>query len=243
MRKRLKIVAVIPARGSSKGIPHKNMRDLAAKPLIAYTIEAALKSKTLDKVIVSTDDVKIAEISKSYGAEVPFFRPVELAGDDTPGLLVVQHAIKHVEVEGDLVDVVVVLQPTSPLRSERHIDMAVEKLLKTGADSVVTVCKVKHHPFWSFVAKGDRLYPFSEKGMTVSKRQDLPEIYAVNGAVYAVRRDVLFEQNSVFGRDTRAVIMPNEESVDIDDYFDLFIAEMALKHWKRWSHEKSKNRK
>jgi N-acylneuraminate cytidylyltransferase/CMP-N,N'-diacetyllegionaminic acid synthase len=244
MEKKPRTVGVIPARGGSKGIPRKNIQELAGRPLISYTIEAALKSKTLNRVIVSTDDIKIAEISRSYGAEVPFLRPVELASDDTPGLLVIQHTIKHIEeVEGNTVDIVVVLQPTSPLRSERHIDMAVEKLLKTGADSVVTVCKVKHHPFWSFVAKGDRLYPFSEKGITVSKRQDLPEIYAVNGAVYAVKRDVLFEQNSVFGRDTRAVVMPNEESVDIDDYFDLFIAEMALKHWKRWFHEKSKNRK
>jgi CMP-N,N'-diacetyllegionaminic acid synthase len=171
-------------------------------------------------------------------------RPTELAKGDTPGILVIQHAIKYLEeVEDCKVGIAVVLQPTSPLRSERYIDEAIEKLLKTGADSVVTVCKVKHHPFWSFVAKGDRLYPFSEKGITVSKRQDLPEIYALNGAVYAVRRNVLFEQNSVLGRDTRAVVMSDEESVDIDDYFDLFIAEMALKHWKRWFHEKRKDRK
>jgi len=133
--------------------------------------------------------------------------------------------------------VVVVLQPTSPLRSEKYIDEAVEKLLRTGADSVVTVCEVKHHPFWSFTAKGDKLYPFSKKGITTSRRQDLPMIYAVNGAVYAVRRDVLFEQNSLYGKDTRAVVMPYEESLDIDNYFDLFIAEMVLKYWKRWLHE------
>jgi len=95
---------------------------------------------------------------------------------------------------------------------------------------------VKHHPFWSFTARRDRLYPFSKKGITISKRQDLPEIYAVNGAVYAVKRDVLFEQNSLYGKDTRAVVMPYEESLDIDNYFDLFIAEMMLKHWKRWLH-------
>jgi N-acylneuraminate cytidylyltransferase/CMP-N,N'-diacetyllegionaminic acid synthase len=237
------VVAIIPARGGSKEIPNKNIINLVGKPLITYTIKAAKKAKHVDRVIVSTDSYEIAEIAKKYGAEVPFIRPPELAMDETPTLLVLQHAVQFLERKRDKVDVVVLLQPTSPLRSEIRIDEAVEKLLKTGADSVVTVCKVKHHPFWSFVAKGDRLYPFSEKGITVSKRQDLPEIYAVNGAVYAVRRNVLFEQNSVFGRDTRAVVMPNEESVDIDDYFDLFIAEMALKHWKRWFHEKSKNRK
>jgi len=240
----MKIVAVIPARGGSKGIPWKNMQDLAGKPLIAYTVEVALKSKTLDRVIVSTDDVKIAEIAKSYGAEVPFLRPTELAKDDTPGLLVVQHAVRYLEdVEAYKVDIIVILQPTSPLRSERRIDETVKKLLRTEADSVITVCKVKHHPFWSFIVKGDRLYPFSKKGIIIRKRQDLPDTYAVNGAVYAVRRDVLFEQNSVFGRDTRAIVMPHEESVDIDDYFDLFTAEMVLRHWKRWLHEKSKDRK
>jgi CMP-N,N'-diacetyllegionaminic acid synthase len=240
----LRIIAVIPARGGSKGIPGKNVRGLVGKPLIAYTVEAALESKTLKRVVVSTDDAKIAEVAKSYGAEVPFLRPAELAKDDTPGLLVIQHAVKYMEEdEGHKLDVVVVLQPTSPLRSERYIDEAVEKLLRTGADSVITVCKVRHHPFWSFTVKGERLYPFSEKGITISRRQDLPEIYAVNGAVYAVRRDVLFEQNSVFGRDTRAILMLHEESVDIDDYFDLFVAEMMLKYWKRWIHEKSKDRK
>jgi CMP-N,N'-diacetyllegionaminic acid synthase len=240
----LRIAAVIPARGGSKGIPRKNMRDLAGKPLIAYTVEAALKSKILRRVVVSTDDVEIAEVAKSYGAEVPFLRPAELAKDDTPGLLVIQHAVKYMEENEALkLDVVVVLQPTSPLRSEKYIDEAVEKLLRTGADSVITVCKVRHHPFWSFTVKGERLYPFSEKGITIGRRQDLPEIYAVNGAVYAVRRDVLFEQNSVFGRDTRAILMLHEESVDIDDYFDLFVAEMMLKYWKGWIDEKSEDRK
>lgn len=239
-----KIVAIIPARGGSTGIPYKNIKEIAKKPLIAYTIEAAKKAKYIDRIIVSTDDEKTAKIAQFYSAEVPFLRPTELAKDDTPGLLVIRHAVSYLEdVEGYEVKIVVILQPTSPLRGVKYIDEAVEKLLKTGADSVVTVCKVKHHPFWTFIAKGDRLYPFSEKGITISRRQDLPEIYAVNGAVYAVKRDVLFKQNSVFGKDTRAVVMPYEESVDIDDYFDLFIAEMVLKYWKGWLHEKGKDRK
>lgn len=237
-------VVIIPARGKSKGIPRKNIRNLAGKPLIAHTIEAAKKAKHVNRVIVSTDDEEILRIAGLYGAEVPFIRPKELAGDDTPSLMVIQHAVRYLEdVEGYTVGIVVILQPTSPLRGEGRIDEAVEKLLKTGADSVITVCKVKHHPFWDFTAKEDRLYPFSEKGITISRRQDLPEIYAVNGAVYAVKRDVLFKQNSVFGKDTRAVVMPYEESVDIDDYFDLFIAEMVLKYWKGWLHAKGKDRK
>jgi CMP-N-acetylneuraminic acid synthetase len=238
----LRSVGVIPARGGSKGIPHKNIRDLAGKPLIAYTVEAALKSNTLRRVIVSTDNVKIADVAKSYGAEVPFLRPAELAKDDTPGLLVVQHAVKFIEEdEGASLDVVVLLQPTSPLRGHSYIDIAVKKLLETGADSVITVCKVRHHPFSCFTCEGDRLFPFSRKGISVSRRQDLPEVYAENGAVYAVRRNVLLEQNSVYGKDTRAVVMPYEQSIDIDDYFDFFVAEMMLRHWKGWINEKSKD--
>lgn len=239
-----KSIGVIPARGGSKGILHKNIRDLAGKPLIAYTIEAALRSKTLGRVIVSTDDVRITEIAKSYGAEVPFLRPTELARDDTPGLLVVQHAMKYIEEdEGANLDVAVLLQPTSPLRSYRHIDEAVKKLFETEADSVISVCKVQHHPFSCFTLRGDRLRPYSKKGINVSRRQDLPEVYAENGAVYAIRRNVLLEQNSVYGKDTRAIVMSHEESIDIDDYFDFFVAEMMLKHWKGWIHEKHRNRK
>lgn len=236
-----KTVCVIPARGGSKGILHKNIRDLAGKPLIVYTIEAALESKTLRRVIVSTDDLRIAEIAKSYGAEAPFLRPAELAQDDTSGLPVFQHAVRFVEEdEGANLNVVVLLQPTSPLRNHRYVDDAVRKLLKTGADSVITVCKVRHHPFWSFILKGDRLYPYSRKGINVG-RQDLPDVYAENGAVYAIRRNVLLDQNSLYGKDTRAVVMPYEESVDIDDYFDFFVAEMMLRHWKGWMNEKSKD--
>jgi N-acylneuraminate cytidylyltransferase/CMP-N,N'-diacetyllegionaminic acid synthase len=238
----LRSVGVIPARGGSKGIRHKNTRYLAGKPLIAYTIEAALRSKTLRRVIVSTDDTEIAEVAKSYGAEVPFLRPAELAKDDTPSLLVVQHAVKYIEKdERRKLDVVVLLQPTSPLRNHEYIDDAVKKLLETGADSVITVCKVRHHPFSCFTFEGDRLFPFSRKGISVSRRQDLPEVYAENGAVYAVRRNVLLEQNSVYGKDTRAVVMPYEQSIDIDDYFDFFVAEMMLRHWKGWINEKSKD--
>lgn len=232
-------IAVIPARGGSKGIPHKNITDLAGKPLIAYTIEAALKAKTLRRVIVSTDDAEIAEIAKSYGAEVPFLRPAELARDDTPSPTVVQHTVRYVEEdEGHRLDAVVLLQPTSPLRNERHIDEAVEKLFESGADSVITVCKVRHHPYWCFVVKGDRLYPFSKKGITISRHQDLPQVYAANGAVYVVKRDVLFKQSSLFGKDTRAVVMSLKDSMDIDDYTDLFVAEMVLKHWQEWIDEK-----
>jgi len=244
MREHEHVVAIIPARGGSKGIPGKNTQEIVGKPLIAYTIEAALQSRKIQRTIVSTDDEEIASIARSLGAEVPFIRPKELARADIPTLLVVQHAVKYLEGAGKHdVDVVVLLQPTSPLRDTNRIDEAVEKLLRTGADSVVTVCEVKHHPFWSFTVKGDRLYRFLESRTTITRRQDLPAIYALNGAVYVTRRNTLFEQNAIFGRDTRAIVMLPEESVDIDDYFDLFIAEMTLRYWREWLHEKSKNGK
>lgn len=229
------IIAIIPARSGSKGVKHKNIQKIADKPLLAYTIESALRSKKVDKVVVSTDDMKIAEVAKSFGAEVPFLRPIELSKDTTPSLSVIQHAVKHIEVVGlQTFDVVVLLQATSPLRTEKYIDDSIEKLLKTGADSVITVSEVKHHPFLTFATKGDKLYPFSEGGLCTTRRQDLPKVYAPNGAVYAIKRDLLFNQNSIFGKDTRAIIMPHNESVDIDDYYELFVAEMTIKYWDRW---------
>lgn len=226
---KFKVVAIIPARGGSKGIPRKNIRNLAGKPLIAYTIEAAKKSRYINQIVVSTDDQEIAEISQSYGVEVPFLRPTELAADDTPMLLVVQHAVRFLEEKGTNIEIVVLLQPTSPLRSEQDIDRAIGKLLTTNADSVVSVSKVKKHPLWMVKLKEDRLIWFSENPLEVTRRQDLPELYALNGAVYVVRRDVLIKENSVYGKDIRAIVMNEEESVDIDTMFDLSIAEMIIK--------------
>jgi CMP-N,N'-diacetyllegionaminic acid synthase len=237
------ILAVIPARGGSKGIPGKNIIPFVGKPLICYTIEAALKSRYLKSVIVSTDDADIAKIAKDCGAEVPFIRPPNLSQDDTSSVSVVKHAVNIVEEsQGCLFDFVVLLQPTSPLRNERYIDLAVEKMLETGADSVITVCKVKHHPFWNFVAQDDRLHSLLSNCDKSSRRQELPQAFAPNGAAYVVKRDVLFNENTMFGKDLRGVIMPSEESIDIDDYYDWFLAEMTSKYWREWLNEKRKDR-
>jgi len=237
------ILAIIPARGGSKGIPGKNIIPFVGKPLICYTIDAALKSKYLKRVIVSTDDTEIAKIAKDCGAEVPFFRPANLSQDDTSSVSVVKHAVNIVEEsQGCLFDFVVLLQPTSPLRDEKYIDLAVEKMLETGADSVISVCKVKHHPFWNFVTDDDRLHSLLPNIDKSSTRQELTQTYAPNGAVYVVKREVLFNDNTMFGKDLRGVIMPSEESIDIDDYYDWFLAEMTSKHWKEWLNEKRKDR-
>jgi N,N'-diacetyllegionaminate synthase len=226
-----KVLAIITARGGSKGIPQKNIKPLQGKPLIAYSITAALHARTLDKIIVSTDDETIATISKDYGAEVPFLRPKHLATDTATSISVLQHAVRHMEEhEGFSADIIVCLQPTSPLRSSDDIDQAVTLCLSTGADSVVSMCPVQYHPYWmkkiiegeihSFLEVDDELYP---------RRQDLPPAYQLNGAIYVIRRKVLLEEQKMLGAHTLSYIIPEERSIDIDTPFDFRIAELIMR--------------
>lgn len=224
------VLGIIPARGGSKVVPNKNIRILAGKPLIAWTIEAGLKAKTLDRIIVSTDDKKIAKISREYGAEVPFIRPKILASDSTPTLLALQHAVRYLEKKEDYSpDIIVTLQPTSPLRDETDIDKAVRRLMETGADSVVSLCETEYSPYWMKKLKKDKVYPFVKTKKEYNRRQDLPKVYRVNGAVYVTRRDVLMKDGKVLGKDARALIMPKEKSVDIDTMLDFKLAELLIK--------------
>jgi len=222
------VVAIIPARGGSEGVYRKNIKLLAGKPLISYTITEALKSRLLDKAVVSTEDREIAEIAAGYGAEV-IERPAELARDDIPTLPVLQHAIHHLEEAGDYaVGLVVLLQPTSPLRTVADIDGCIQKLRATGSDSVVSVCEVDYSPYWMFTLDGDRLKRLMEGGEKITRRQDAPRVYKPNGAVYVTRRDVIMEQNKVMGDDTRAFMMPAERSLDIDTEIDFRLAEILM---------------
>ena len=224
-----KIIAIIPARGSSKGLPRKNVRLLNNKPLIYYTIREALGSKSLDRIIVSTEDKEITELAKAYGAEV-IARPVDLAQDDTPSLPVFQHAIQHLEeVEHYHPEVIVILQPTSPLRIAEDIDGVIEKFLQTDCDSVVSVCEVECPPQWMYTLKGDRLQPVIKEEKKTFRRQDVPEVYRLNGTVYVTHRDVIMKQNTVMGNDTRAYIMPLERSIDIDTETDFKLAEVLMR--------------
>lgn len=155
------VVAIIPARGGSKGIPRKNIKNLNGKPLIAYTIEEALKSKYVDRVIVSTEDLEIAEISKSFGAEVPFFRPKELAQDDTPGIEPIIHAINYLlNDENYNFDYVMCLQCTSPLRNSKQIDEAILEMYNKDADSAVSVCESEVNPYWMKVIKNGKMVDY-----------------------------------------------------------------------------------
>lgn len=225
-----KILAVITARGGSKGIPQKNIKVLLGKPLIAYSIQTALQSKTLTKIIVSTDDETIAHVSKQYGADVPFLRPKYLASDTATSLSVLQHAVSYLEEKEDFsADIIVCLQPTSPLRSVEDIDQAVTLCLSSGADSVVSLCQVEHHPYWMKKLVAGSVYPLMEiDDEEYPRRQDLPPVYQLNGAIYVTRRKVLLEEESLLGKHTLPYIMPQERSIDIDTPIDFKIAEIIL---------------
>jgi CMP-N-acetylneuraminic acid synthetase len=218
----MQVLAVIPARGGSKGIPNKNLAPIAGRPLLAYTADAARQSSRITRTIVSTDDATIADTARGLGLEVPFMRPATLAADDTPMLPVVQHAVATMRASGFAADVVVLLQPTSPLRRAEHIDAAIDLLEKSGAHSVVSVVEVPHqfNPVSVLRLDGDRLLPFIE-GPLVTRRQDKPQVFARNGpAVLAVRASVV-EQGSLYGDDCRALVMSADDSLDIDSPRDL----------------------
>lgn len=226
----MEILALIPARGGSKGLPGKNLRVLAGRPLIAYTIAAAQASRYGLRAVVSTDDPAIARAAAELGAEVPFLRPPDLARDETPTLPVVQHALRHLAAaEGYRPDLVVLLQPTSPLREARHIDEAIDLLLAEGAESAISLCPVEHSPFWmKTVDERGRVRPFLPGAPVHLRRQDLPPVYRPNGAIYITRPEIVLDQNRLLGDDTVAYLMAPEDSVDIDTELDLWLAEMLL---------------
>lgn len=223
----MRTLAVVPARGGSKGLPGKHLRLLAGRPLLAYTAEAALGSRTLTRTVVSTDDDGIAAAARSLGLDVPFRRPAALAADDTPMLPVLQHALA--EAGAEAFDAVVLLQPTSPLRRSAHVDDAVRLLESSGADSVVSVVEVPHQFSPVSVMRLDegRLRSYVD-GPMITRRQDKPQLFARNGpAVLAVRASVL-AGGSLYGTDIRPLIMSAEDSVDIDSAADFDYAAFLL---------------
>ena len=223
------MLAVIPARGGSKGVPHKNIRDLDGKPLIAYTIEAAIKSKVFDKIVVSTDSSEIAEIAQRYGAEVPFIRPKDLSGDFSSSDDVVLHAIDYLKRKGKEFEYVCKLQPTSPLRNETHIMEAYRLLKDSNSNFVVSVCECEHSPLWTEILDEKRsLDGFINEYVKGACRQKLPKYYRLNGAIYMGRTEAFEDNKSFFGKNGTAFIMNQEESIDIDNYFDFEIAKLLI---------------
>lgn len=230
-----KTLTVIPARGGSKGLPRKNTRPLGGKPLIAHTIEAALAARA-GRVIVSTDDAEIAEISQRHGAEVPFVRPAALATDTASSLSVLLHAIEHMESrEGYRAGRIVFLQPTSPFRTAEQIAAALAQHAESGARSTIGVTEVQEfHPFFMFkLGEGARLSPLFEMENRPLRRQDLPPVYRINGALYITRREYYNEVNetsAIFDwNDLNAYVMDAPSSIDINDYMDFQRAELVLR--------------
>ncbi len=218
------VLALIPARGGSKGIPRKNVREIAGKPLIAWTIEAAGAAAGVDAVVVSTEDDEIAAVSLACGADVPFMRPAVLAADETPGIDPVLHALDMLPSY----DAVLLLQPTSPLRTTADIEGILALAAETGAPAMVSVCESRDHPNWMYdLDTGGRLEPLFT-GQGAPRRQDLPPIYSLNGAMYFARTEWLRDRRSFVGPGTLGYPMPAERSVDIDSPLDWRIAEMLL---------------
>ncbi|MGE5380679.1 MAG: cytidylyltransferase domain-containing protein [Methylocystaceae bacterium] len=219
------ILAIIPARGGSKGIPRKNIYNLAGKPLIAWTIEAAMASQFIDRLILSSDDEEIIAVAQSYGCEVPFKRPGELARDETPGIAPVLHAINNI---GQPYGYIVLLQPTSPLRTAEDIDSCIKKCIDSSADSCVSMTRVEDNPYLMYLLNEDEVITPVADSARHQRRQDTPPIFKLNGAVYVASSLFLQQEISFVGTRTVALVMPNERSVDIDSFDDLLLAEKIL---------------
>ncbi len=229
MYKSKRILALIPARGGSKGIKNKNIVDLNGLPLVAYSIMASLGSKYIDSTVVSTDSIKIAEIAKEYGACIPFIRPAELASDYATTLDVVLHAIKVLETKVEKFDTLVLLQPTQPLRTTEDIDKAIELFFEKGERSLVSVSLVEDHPLLMRTINSDgSLLSLLDENSTC-RRQDRKSYYKVDGCIYINRIDDLSKRTS-FNDNQIAFIMKQEHSVDIDGIKDICLAEFYLKN-------------
>ena len=225
-----RLLAVIPARGGSKRLPRKNVLDLAGKPLIAWTIQEALNCKYIDQVIVSTDDKEISDISKEYGADVPFFRPSELATDEAKTVDVVLHLLDELEKVGERYDYIILLQPTSPLRTAQNIDESVELLQMKISDAVISVCESEHPPLWCNVLPDDMsMDNFLDESVKNKRSQDLSKQYRINGAIYISSVKKLKKENSFFlSNNCIAYIMKQNVSIDIDTIDDFDFALLRI---------------
>lgn len=227
------MLAVIPARGGSKGVPRKNIKELADKPLLAYTVEAAVQADIFEKVIVSTDDAEIADIARKYGAEIPFIRPDTISGDWVSSDDVVEHALKYFKDRGQEFDAVSKLQPTSPLRTAQHIRQAYKQMHEKKKDFIVSVCECEHSPLWSGVLGEDNsLDSFICEDVKRACRQSLPVYYRLNGAIYMAKTEAFLKQKNFLGKNGGAYIMSQRDSVDIDSELDFLLAEILIQREK-----------
>lgn len=228
MYKNKKILAIIPARSGSKGIKDKNIRNLKGKPLISYTINAAKESGVFTEIIVSTDSLKYAEISEYYGAEVPFLRPTELSRDESAAEDLIIYTLEELEKMGRVYDYFVLLQPTSPFRDGIDIKNVVEMIVEYNLNSVISVCEVEHNPLLSNKLDSDLSMKDFISLENNKRRQDLKKIYRLNGAIYAANVNEYIKNRNLYGNKSRAYIMDNIKSIDIDNEIDFKFAEFIL---------------
>lgn len=229
----MRILITICARKGSKRVKNKNLRDLMGKPLIAHTIETAKKWGRADRIIVSTDSGEIAQISKEYGVEVPFMRPDELASDTAPKLPVIQHAVKYLmDKENEEFDLVVDLDPTSPLRTVEDLENAYNIMIQKDSINLFSVCLARKNPYFNMVELDDKGYAHLSKKLKnpVFRMQDTPKVYEMNASIYMYWTKYLADMDSVINEGSIIYEMPDERSIDIDSEIDFKMVEFFVKH-------------
>lgn len=223
-------IAIIPARSGSKGLKDKNIKLLNGKPLIAYTIEAAQRSNLFDEIFVSTDSIEYAKIAREWGANVPFLRCKELSSDTASSWDVVKDVLLNYKKIGKEFDSVALLQPTSPLRKVDDIINGYNQMKRKNANAVISVCEVDHSPLWCNILPEDNsLENFLNQELIQMPRQSLPRYYRINGAIYIIKTEYLMSNENIYREKCYAIVMPKENSIDIDDANDFKIAEALIK--------------
>jgi len=228
----MKILCTICARGGSKGVKGKNIRELMGKPLIAYTIETAQAWGNFEDIIVSTDSPEIKQTALAYGAKVPFLRPKELATDTAGKLDVMKHTVSFMEEQGKNYDITIDLDVTSPLRTAEDIENAYKKLVEENLDIVFSVCEARKNPYFNMVELDEEEKPRLCKKLdgVVLSRQMAPRVYELNASIYVFKKDYLMKTNTVYAESAGIYIMPQERSVDIDNEIDFEFVEYMMKH-------------
>jgi len=232
----LNVLAIIPARSGSKGILNKNIRKLGKKPLIAHTIESAKESSKINKIVVSTDSPKIAKLANKFGAETPFLRPKKLSFDKSAPIDYVIHALNFLKINQNYFpEIVLILQPTTPIREKGIIDKSINKLQKTNTTSVISVTKIKQHPFLTFnLTNKNFLKPLNANFENHFQRQQYPDYFYPTGGIYTFWSSNIKKYNSIYGPRISPLLITPEDSEQIDTPFDFFISEMRLLHWKNF---------
>lgn len=224
----MNILAIIPARGGSKGLPKKNIKILGDKPLIAWSIETGLESEKINKVIVSSDNEEIINIAKQYGAEVPFVRPANLSTDSATTNDVLLHALDFYKAKDITYDYIVILQPTSPFRKKGDIDLAIAKAIETKADMVVSVKETSSNPYYVLFEENEQGFLDKSKEGTFTRRQDCPIVYEYNGSIYVINVNSLLQKSFLNFNKKVKFVMDEFHSVDIDNQFDFDFTEFLL---------------